>query len=177
VRRWPFERFAALFRDYPDTLTGDGLVPYWIAAKRLGIGERQLHRILPRPWLSENCPCTTRDLVRRFGRLCARDSCRRPFLTADRRKLYCSRPCAKHVSASEAVQRRRSLEATAKLRRLRNALQALAAVKVEPSRRKRWLAKRAGLTLNWVTRHEQEALAQPNRVQARGAQRKTIRWR
>src|SRR5262249_32547591 len=87
------------------------------------------------------------------GRECCLERCGRPFLTIDRRRQYCSSRCARHDQAVEANRRRRALDAAAKRRRLMQARRALRLLKRKPANPKRWLAKRARLSVNWVTRN------------------------
>jgi hypothetical protein len=65
--------------------------------------------------------------------------------------MFCSAACRTAVSAAKSVGQRREGEKEAKLSTVRSALRewVLTDQKIDP---KRWIADKAGVTLNWLTR-------------------------
>lgn len=92
---------------------------------------------------------------RRRIRLCAHSGCQKYFLSDHARKIYCSRGCARHVSASASVRRSRATDLRMKIQKAQGAMREFEELDRQPKDWKAWVARRAGVgvTPKWITRH------------------------
>jgi hypothetical protein len=94
----------------------------------------------------------SKDVVRlmRCGR------CEKYFLVRRKDQLFCSHRCASHVSTARSVKRRREKLRQERIDRVKTAAHACDNLRRQPQDREGWIAKRAGVTVKWITRNRKD---------------------